>query len=599
MKSLMMLWNTLAEELASWCGTCATRDIQTVSRRCEDEGLSFLTITLSNFATDFQKSLAQGFVDADSFLSFQKRAGLPQFLGGFLHLIFTPHDGKLRDDPSVDAIFAVRQLTLAFSKILVDCSPARVERAFQGYITCEQDLKQLVISDHDMDLFTRSSDALFSDMFAKADLDVYNLDIIPKHGPGATADRLKGNLKWDQKEWTERLEAILPFGEVAMPSWRYRYLLERVDFLEPGAERPVKVITVPKTLKTPRIIAIEPTCMQYVQQGILRSLMRAHRKDDLLHSVIGFDDQQPNRVLARHGSQTGSLATLDLSEASDRVSNQLVRKMLRRFPHLAEAVDASRSRKADVPGHGVVRLAKFASMGSALCFPFEAFVFTTIVFDAIGMELNRPVTRALLNEFEGRVRIYGDDIIVPAEFATSVRNRLETFGFKVNDSKSFSVGKFRESCGGDYYDGMDVTPIRVRRVLPSSLRDAQEVASTVATRNLFYERGLWQTAAYLDKLLDRVLNGRFPVVGRESSVLGRFSFLPNLGEKQCTRLHKPLVRGYVYKSPSPENQIPGEAALLKFHLVRLNSDEPIPDGHLSRSGRGQSGYLKLTWSSPS
>lgn len=603
MKSLTVLWNTLADEMASWCSISATFDKKTVERRVEDEGLSFLTISLSNFATDFQKSLAQGFVDPDTFFGFRRSAGLPLFLGGFLDLIFTPYDGKLRDDPSIDAIFAVRQLTLAFSKILIDCSPARVDRAFLGYITCEQELRELVISDDDMQRFLSSSDALFAQVFSDVDRDIYNLEILPKHGPGATADGLRGNSKYDQTVWTERLESILPFGELAMPSWRVS-TLDRVKFLEPGEELPVKVITVPKTLKTPRIIAIEPTCMQYAQQAILRNLMQAHRKDDLLFSVIGFDDQQPNRVLARHGSLSGSLATLDLSEASDRVSNQLVRGMIRRFPFLSEAVDASRSRRADVPGYGVIRLAKFASMGSALCFPFEAFVFTTIVFDAIGIALNRPVNRRLLAEFSREVRVYGDDIIVPVEFATIVRDRLETFGFRVNVNKSFTTGNFRESCGGDYFMGEDVTPIRIRRLLPSGLQDVQEIASTVATRNLFYKRGMWQTAAYLDSLLQRVLK-HYPVVGPESSVLGRESFLPSLGERHCPRLHKPLVRGYVIKSTIQNSSCSGEAALLKFHLTRPEEKEisfdglsPLPNGHLQRAGRPQALYLKLVWKSP-
>lgn len=595
MQSLTMLWKTLAEELASWCGICATRDIKTVMSRCEDEGLSFLTITLSNFASDFQKSLEQGFVDHYAFFGFKKRAGLPVFLSGFLDLVFTPYDAKLRDDPSIDAIFAVRQLTLAFSKILVDCSPARVDRAFLGYIACEKELKELVISDDDMESFSKSASALFSQVFSDVDRDIYNMNILPNHGPGSTADRIQGNLKFDQIQWTERLESIFPFGEFALPSWRYRYLQERVEFLEPGQELPVRVITVPKTLKTPRIIAIEPTCMQFMQQGILGSWMQHHREDDLLYDVIGFDDQTPNRRMAAHGSLSGELATLDLSEASDRVSNQLVRTMLSRFPHFSEGVDACRSRKADVPGHGVIRLAKFASMGSALCFPFEAYVFTTIVMDAIAIELSQPVSRRLLSQFSSTVRVYGDDIIVPVEFATAVRNRLETFGFKVNVGKSYSSGKFRESCGGDYYDGQDVTPVRVRRVIPSELRHAQEIASTVATRNLLYKRGLWKTAGYLDDVISRVIK-HYPVVHETSSVLGRFSFLPYIGQKQCSRLHRPLVRGYSVRGASPDSISSGEAALLKFHLARKN--EPLPDGHLSRAGRPPAVYLKLGWATP-
>lgn len=603
MKSLLQLWKIMAEELAMWCNTCATQDYRTVLRRTEDEGISFLTITMSNFATDFQKSLAQGFVADDAFAGFQRRAGLPMFLSGFLQLVFNPHDARLRDDPSIDAVFAVRQLTLAFSKIAIDCSPARVDRAISGYIACEQELKALVISDEDMQSFEKTSMALFSQMFADVDRKVYEGNLWPKHGPGATADRLQGNRKWSQRQWTRRLDEYFPFGEYCLPSWYDRISYADgelpVEFLEPVDELPVRVITVPKNLKTPRIIAIEPTGMQYCQQALLATILESHEESKRLSKMIGFKDQEPNRALARYGSLSGNLATLDLSEASDRVSNQLVRSMLKRYPSFSGAVDACRSRKADVPGHGVIRLAKFASMGSALCFPFEAFVFTTVVFDAISRQLNQRITPALLDTFSEVVRVYGDDIIVPVEFVASVRDRLATFGFKVNVNKSYSDGNFRESCGGDYFFGEDVTPIRIRRMPPTERSHAREVVSWSKSQKLFYQRGMWKTASYLDRHLRQIVK-HYPVVGERSSLIGRFSFLPPIGERDCPQLHRPIVKGYVLKGITPWSHAMEEAALLKFHLARSRfvDDAPLPDGHLERDGRDLAVYLKLGWGSP-
>ena len=49
MKSLTSLWSVLANELASRCGTSTTKDIKTVLGRVENEGMSFLTITLPSF----------------------------------------------------------------------------------------------------------------------------------------------------------------------------------------------------------------------------------------------------------------------------------------------------------------------------------------------------------------------------------------------------------------------------------------------------------------------------------------------------------------------------------------------------------------------
>lgn len=595
MKSLMVLWKTLAEELASWCSTSATRDIETVTRRVNAEGISFLTITLANFATDFQKSLAQGYVAPDSFAGFSRRAGLPAFLSGFLEQVFTQDGSRLLDEPNVDAVFAVRQLTMMCGKIKLDCSDRRISKAFDSFVQCEKELRQLHFPAEDLDKFHEVSSLLFAEMFTSVDEDVYYDRLIPRHGPGATADRIVGNDKFNLRQWTTRLESVFPFGEYAIPNWRYYYLQDRAKFLEPSEELPVRVISVPKTLKTPRIIAIEPVYMQYMQQAVLRSMMQHFRAQPVLRKLIGFRNQEPNKRMARKGSLDGSLATLDLSEASDRVSNQLVRRMFSNHPNLWAAVDATRSRKADVPGHGVLRLAKFASMGSALCFPVEAFVFTTIIVLAIAEELKQPVTKRLIQSLQGRVRVYGDDIIVPVEFAACVSKRLETFGFKVNIHKSFSEGNFRESCGGDYFLGQDVTPVRLRRMIPTHARQASEMVSFVSFRNLLYKRGLWQTCAYLDQFISRKVT-HYPVVEETSPALGRLSFLPWQGERDCARLHRPLVRGWQVTSKAPVSKTTGESSLLKTLLS--SGDEPLPLGHLEFAGRPPAVYLKLGWVTP-
>jgi hypothetical protein len=108
-KSLMSLWSMLAEESASWCSTSATRDINTVSRRIEHEGLSFLTITLPDYGKAIQKWLDQGHVGIHS--SFRKERGgeLPRFLGGYLHRVFDRTSGWLLDEPCLESILAWRQ----------------------------------------------------------------------------------------------------------------------------------------------------------------------------------------------------------------------------------------------------------------------------------------------------------------------------------------------------------------------------------------------------------------------------------------------------------------------------------------------------------
>ena len=646
MKSLMSLWSRVAMEMATRCCTSATRDITTVERRVEHEGLSFLAITLADYGKAIQKWLDHGQVgpksDVPSF-RWDHRTGLPRFLGGFLTRVFDSSSGALLDDPDIEAIIALRQLTLMFSKIALPrealskgtprstggisvVSADRESKAMSDYIQCEQDVKKsdAELSDRDIKEFCRVSDLLYSRLFTAMDRDVYYHQLVPKHGPGAVADRLSSNEKWNQRTWPSRLERILPFGEYSLPNWSFYDQLDKVDILEPGSEIPVRVITVPKTLKTPRIIAIEPTAMQYMQQGLLRSFLDALRKDDFLSRVIGIDDQEPNRQMAMAGSLSGELATLDLSEASDRVSNQHVRLMLRNHPHLLEAVQATRSRKADVPGHGVIRLAKFASMGSALCFPFEAMVFMTLALMGISRELSAPLSdRSSIRRYRQQVRVFGDDIIVPQRHVLSVVSRLETFGFQVNRSKSYWTGRFRESCGREYFNGHDVSIVKVRQVFPTRRQDASEVISLVSLRNQLYRAGYWQTVRWLDNRIRKLLK-YFPDVEPTSSLLGRECFLGYQPERLHPDLHVPLVKGYYVETRAPRDPLDGPGALLKcLHRMetktRQQPDRPygrvrsvitdlidsaiggppaVDDEHLERSGRPKHVSIKLGWREP-
>jgi len=484
-----------------------------------------------------------------------------------------------------------------FGKILLPCSDARVRGAIAEYVKCEQEVisHSSSVDPVDLDEFNRVAEVLFGDMFAELDHKVLEGSLVPKHGPGATADKLRGNAKWRQRVWTQRLEEYFPAGDFLVPNRSYEEELDAVHFLEPDAEMPVNVITVPKTLKTPRIIAVEPTAMQYAQQALQREIYEYVGGDYLLRRMIGFRDQKPNQRLAQEGSLTGDLATLDLSEASDRVSNQLVQTLLRQHYWLSGAVDSCRSTRADVPGHGVMPLAKFASMGSALTFPIEAMVFLTCAFMGIAESQGLPVDDRLVKRFSRQVRVFGDDIIVPSDCAERVITILERFGAKVNVNKSFWTGRFRESCGKEYYDGEDVSIVRCRRVFPETRHHVEEISSIVSLRNQLYFAGCWGTVKWLDELIKEILV-YFPTVLPTSPVLGRHSFLGFEAEKMGTRLHNPLVKGYVRRDTIPPDVLEGHGALLKFFIQRR--EMPIYDAkHLERGGRPRVANIKLGYAS--
>lgn len=370
MKSLKILIQTVLADAGLSCCTSTTKDLNTIFRRIEHEGLSFLTITLPTFCSDFERGLEKGSVDSSMFLSFSRGHGcLPRFLGGFTSQVFDTTSGTLLDDPSINAIFFIRQITLMFKKILLPCSKSRERSAYEKFIECELDVRAKELP-HDCELlvrYRRVSQLLWASDCSVIDRLVSDGNLTPRHGPGATADKISGNRKFVFGRWTRRLEeSFFPLTDYVIPSLNFLEDIERVNVDEPGSELPSRIISVPKTLKTPRIIAIEPAHIQYVQQSLLSILVPILEKSKVLKGALGFSDQLPNQEMARKGSIDGSYATIDLSEASDRVSLQLVKSMLHNHEPFLTALLACRSERADVPGFGVIPLAKFASILSLI-----------------------------------------------------------------------------------------------------------------------------------------------------------------------------------------------------------------------------------------
>jgi hypothetical protein len=592
-KSLLPFFRSVLQDMGDLCGVDTDADFKTVSVRVEQEGDSFLTITLPSFGKALQKALDTGQLVPSAFPSFRFRRGLPVFLRGFLELLFDQEDGRLLDIPSPDAVYALRQITLVLAKIKRPTTPEREHKAFQAYIKCEQSVREYDSQSPFLDEdYLRICSWLFGDLFSFMDKEIFDGNIAPHHGPGSTAERLSSNGKYDSTVWTERLEELFPAREWLNPNHSFAFDIQP-HWLEPGAEIPVRVISVPKTLKTPRIIAIEPACMMFIQQSLLGLFETGIAKFDYLAKTVNGPSQVPNQKLALLGSIDSSVSTLDLSEASDRVSNQHVRAIMRRFPSLRDAIDACRSRKADVPGFGVQRLAKFASMGSAVCFPVEALIFLSVVLYGISKSLNRHLTRAeglkLLRQ--GNVRVFGDDIIVPSAHTAHVTATLYSFGYRVNADKSFWSGKFRESCGKEYFMGNDVSIVRLNADLPYSHADAQEIERTSATRNLYYRSGMWRTVRYLDSVLEGFIP--YPAVGENSPCIGKFSFLGYETQKWDSNLQLPLVRAATVRRITPRDNLDGRGALLKFFIQK--GVIPLQDGHLERAGRPGPSMIVTRW----
>lgn len=589
--SLTDLWLAVADDLSLECSTSVDKDVRTLVHRCNHEGESFLTITLPAFCSDFERSLELGRLEPSAFPGFRKVGMFPAFLQGFMRLVFAPN-GTLLDHPSSSAIRAIRQLTLLFKKVEYELSGDRVEAAKMAYIACEDELKIADQQEANWSSLRLTFSTLFSSILSKLSIEIDRFELDPKHGPGVTADRLFGNQKFLQTRWHSRLESVFPSGEYVIPSWRYHSSLP--ELVAPQDELPVAVKFVPKTAKSPRVIAVEPTCMQYMQQGLMRSLVPKLEGDKITSGMIGFTDQVPNQQLALRGSIHRDVATLDLSEASDRVRNSLVRYLFAPWPSVQEALDVTRSRTASFGKNDrKIRLSKFASMGSAVCFPVEAMVFLSITLHGMALAAGRRYAdERFISQWRDDVRVYGDDIVCPTRFAASVISHLESYALKVNRQKSFSSGHFRESCGRDYYDGTDVTPVRLRQRLEIT-RDARVLASVTSTRNQFYLAGLWKSVKVLDDFLslcDRRIVKRVPV---HSNAVGCFTFLRIPPERFNNRIHIDEVKRLVVHGDSPANSLDGWAALRKCLTGDFSSPENAK--HLLHSGRPLTVHLKSAW----
>jgi hypothetical protein len=621
MKSLVDILVHILHDCSIMCGANPTRDILTVTRRTEHEGDSFLTITLPSFSQGFERSLEEGRLSPAHFPKFRfgKGTGRPRFLSGYLERVFGS-DGLLLASPSSDCVFAVRQICLFAKKLKLACSDTRERAAEARYVDVESKLRAHVVSDDLATLFNRVSSIVWSDILRGAFFGSPYEDFAPRHGPGTTVEGIRGNGKFLFPSWPSRLEREFPYTEFGVASVRNLSWTGEFSFnqalpdtqLSPRNETPIKVIFVPKTAKTPRVIGMEPVCMQYIQQSISTWLCpRIESRGRFTAGRVNFTRQDVNASLALDSSKSRKFSTIDMSDASDRVSARLVRDMLKVSPSFRREVFSCRSTRATLPSGRTVHLRKFASMGSALCFPMEAMAFfIAIVSSRIQSARAKPSPRSVY-KYSRDVFVYGDDLIVPTDEAPSICATLESIGFKVNSHKSFWKGNFRESCGMDAFNGIDVTPTYVRRMLPANRADSHGIASAVALANQFYTGGLWRTARAIRELVERllgslgsiprsesknlelVLNGQ-DLGCRGSAGLGWISFSNAESfdgwdkHLQCLK-HKRWTVHPIRR----RDHLDGDAALLKcFGLIGTSSISPT---HLRESVRYGNLALKRRW----
>jgi len=494
--------------------------IEKIAKRFKREGYGFFTKSLPRLGKALDRALlGQNALDSIGF-SKETNSQIPKLFGNLFKRVFDLN-GEVLPNPCVSSIRALRQLTFMFYKYELKYDQILETKVLKDFRQAEIDVHKdvLYLSDYfdgtfgtgSLPLRTRSSrqrcryDRASSeevDLLRKARrlvtqlFDGFDLSCItPRHGPGVVSTKETMSDKFVFKRMNPRAQMMFPFDKHMFVNMDHLcddlHSLENVDIKESSAQ----VVLVPKDSRGPRVISCEPLENQWLQQGIMRAMVQWIEHHPLTRNDIHFTDQEPNRMAALAGSYHGELATLDLKEASDRVSVWLVEQL---FPEpILGALLATRSLSTKMPDGTVLPLQKFAPMGSATCFP----VLATTVW---------AILRAGMAGADGKtVLVYGDDVIVETASAAHAIEQLETFGLHVNRDKSCISGLFRESCGMDAYYGEDVTPVRFRTVW-SSLPAAGPFESWVAYANSLYSKGYVEPAMFIAERLKAVY-GPVPV----------------------------------------------------------------------------------------
>lgn len=252
-----------------------------------------------------------------------------------------------------------------------------------------------------------------------------------RFGPGATSHCSGRDVVLSRKMTSVMgvTPGLLPYYRVLKtPLWR-RSSKNALEVLEGN-----KVTFVPKTAKTDRAIAIEPHMNIYVQLGV-GGLLR----DKLKKAGLDLDTQATrNRDRAGKAGEVGDV-TIDLSSASDTIAYTLV--MLLIPPDWFQLLDVCRSPKSEIDGHWV-NLEKFSSMGNGYTFELE-----TLIFWALARACG-----------DVNAVSFGDDIICNKDAAKKLIPLLKTLGFNINEQKTYLAGRFFESCGADYWNGVNIRP---------------------------------------------------------------------------------------------------------------------------------------------
>lgn len=357
------------------------------------------------------------------------------------------------------SVAAILQLTEVYKKVFEVCASTLVDEAVELYHEDEKSLcyEPWFESTEALELLPLVTDNIHR-WLGEAPESLSFLSL--KSGPGSVSSRQNHVLRWTDP---------IPFGIWDVFGDLEDFFL-RDEFPSLGDDPSCRMIAVPKTATKPRLISAEPSWLSFGQQAVRQELEDRMNRFDFM----SIKTQDRNARLALRTD----IATIDQSRASDRIPASLVTEV---FPlSWGYLLSNTRSGSVDCLCGENHPLCKFAGMGSATTFPVETIVFASVVVAALQRELQ---TKGLSEDIMSKLGIFGDDVIVPTEYAQLVEHALSTFGFLVNREKSYSHGGFRESCGVYSFRGVDVTPLRRSQWLPDNGSDVDRTEAIISFLN--------------------------------------------------------------------------------------------------------------------
>lgn len=475
-------------------------------------GLNILLIDFPKVGKLFDKGLSSGIIDVKSLpSSFSVEGPL------YRHLLMEVADqtGTIVDDDP-DVIFFIRTILYLYKKVKLECPHNTLVETINDFVEIEKGLKEPSGSWHSdtwiqcrytfgdspdiQDIHPRGRriwetvDHVFGRLTPSIEL--RPSAIVPRHGPGAVADLKRGEDKFTFPFWPNKLGSVFSAEEFAFHSNHFvRGSKPGLDHREP----PARLIAVPKTYSGPRLIASEPTAHQFLQQGLMRWIRT--NLHPVLRASIDFKSQEPSREAALLASLDGKIATVDLSSASDRLTCWVVERAFSSNQTFLKALHAVRTR-CIIDATGVdpdlsIRIKKFAAQGSAVTFPVQSIIYAGLCIAALAFVDNIDVTkRRNLLRLARKVRVFGDDIVIPSHAVPILYAMLDSIQLKVNVQKTHTSGHFRESCGMDAYKGYDVTPCYLQSWQYKQSPDSHQ--SWIDVSNNAFRKGLWNLAKWMD-----------------------------------------------------------------------------------------------------